>query len=230
MGSVTLRIASTIDGAVALTQRARRHVKCRCCASTEVVVTRPHSCVQHKDRRASPSADTRISTDPVQAPRGCLNIRLDLGDHVHSLIWLDELDDSIGTLYEALEVALRPSHLQEWHTTFWVAHQIAPIWGYLAQLLHLGIRRASLDHHHPLPGHLAGGRTKGRLSLIRRVVVQHRDTCNELDRATSMTSSLLRDACPLGTCEQHSERTQATRQSDHSFCWGLKCSKDKCFR
>jgi hypothetical protein len=140
---------------------------------------------------------------------------------VHSLIWLDEIDNPFGTLHKLRKVALRPAHLQERHTTLRVAHQIATVWGRLAQILHLGIRRASLHHHHPLPGHLAIGRTKARLALVCRVVIQHRDTCNELGLeiiglgSISGSSSLPRDACPLHTCEQHSQRTKATRQSDH---------------
>merc|ERR1719189_3280927 len=125
----------------------------------------------------------------------------------------------LGHLHELLKFALGPTHLQERHTTLRVTHQIATVWGCLTQPLHLGICRASLHHHYPLPGQLAVGCTKARLALVRRVIVQHRDTCNELGSDITGSISLPRDTCALHTCEQHSQRTKATRQSDHCFSW-----------
>merc|ERR1719310_2448060 len=216
VSSVTLPVTCAAQVPVALLRLTNGHVESGRRTTAKVVVRMADTSVEDEDGGLAARAAARIRSDPVQTPSLGLRLCLDLWDHGHSGIRLNELDQAGSAVDDLLEVLLCSTHLQEGHTALaWVALQRATLRNLLADALDLSICRAVIQHHVPFALRLALHELRRLLALIRRLVVQHRHTCDELGVGSiGIPSPMTSDASTLDTSNKQG-RAKATREGHH---------------
>merc|ERR1740121_1677610 len=213
-----LPVCRASEVAIALDRASARVVHRWAGTAAEIVVRGAHPSVEDVNVRVG--ALVRAATvcaHTVQAPAwGAVWVGLQLGDHVHGLVGLNELDRGQVPLDERLQVPLGPTNVKESHTALvGVAAHLASLPGMLAKGSDLSICGLWLQSHNPLLLARLLKHAQTTRTSIRGVIIEHGHSCDELCAAVLML--LPRDARSLRARKEHGHRAQATRQGHHNF-------------